>query len=110
VPFNEAFSRRYLFTITQRVSLALILFPSDERHVSVNDKNNDDILRFPNGNIGLYSHKRLDTLSFLTAGPEVLLSSAGRKVRYAAHSSDNKTGGSYRPPSALNHRITFEFL
>ena len=59
-------------------------------HVSVNDKNNDDILGFSIGKLGLCFHKTIDTFRYVTGGPDVVLSQAGRMVRCAAQSSDKK--------------------
>ena len=82
VPFNERWLD--LITLTQRTRLALILSPSNEIHVSVNDTINDDILRFPFCKVGLSFHKTIDILTYITEGPEVVLPQAGRKVRCAA--------------------------
>jgi len=63
-------SRGWLIAITERASTAAILPSSDEIHVCVNDKNNDDISRFLITSLGTYFHYTIDTLKFLTAGPE----------------------------------------
>jgi hypothetical protein len=49
---------------------------------------------FPINRLGLHFHKTIDTLWYLTMGPEVGLSQAVPKVNFAAQSSDKKTGES----------------
>jgi len=75
----------------------------------MNDTNNDDITRFPITTLGLGFHNKIDTLKYLTAGPEVTLSQAVQKVGCAVQSSDKNTGKSYHPPSALIPRVTVRF-
>jgi hypothetical protein len=69
----------------------------------VNDKNNEDIPRFPISTPGLYFHSTIDMLKYLTEGSEVGLSQAMQKLICAAQSCDKKTGESYNSPSALSH-------
>jgi len=47
--------------------------------VFVNDTNIDDISRFPITTLGSHFHKRIETLRYLTAGPEVGLSQGVQK-------------------------------
>ena len=72
----------------------------------MNDTNNDDISRFPLSRLGLYFHNTINTLRYLTLGPEIGASHGVQKVGCAGQSSDKKTGESYNPPSALNLRVT----
>ena len=67
------------------------------------DTNNDDVTRFPITTLCLHFHNTIDTLRYLTEGPEVGLSHGVQKVRYAALISDKKIGEIYHPPLALSH-------
>jgi len=70
VPFNTSLFRRWLIAIIKRASTPAILFSSDEIHVYVNDINND-VTRFPITNLGPHFHYMIDTLKYVTTGPEV---------------------------------------
>jgi len=60
----------------------------------VNDKNNDDVSRFPITTQALYFHNTIDRIRYLTGVVEVGLSQAVQKVRCAAQTSDKKTAES----------------
>jgi hypothetical protein len=53
-------------------------------NVFVNDTNNDDITRFPIPTLDLYIHNTIDTLRYLTAGPEIGMLQAVQKVHFEA--------------------------
>jgi hypothetical protein len=72
-----------------------------------NDKNNDDILRFPIGKIGLCFHKMIDTVRYLTEGPKDVLSQTERKVRCTGNSSDKKSLGKLPPAFSTQSQNNF---
>jgi len=109
VPFNTSFSMRFLIAITQRASTAALLSLSDEFHVCVNDTNNDDVTGFPITNLGPHFHYTIDTLKYLTTGPEVGLSHGVQRYFCEAQKCDKKPEESYPPPSAPSHRLTIKF-
>ena len=109
MPFNASLSRRWLISITQRASTPAILSSSDEIHVCVNDTNND-VTRFPITNLGPHFHYTIDTLKYLTTGPEVGLLHGVQRYFCEAQRRDKKPEESYTPPSALGHRVTVTFF
>jgi hypothetical protein len=88
MPFNVALSRKWLITITQTASLLLILSLRDEIHVCVNDTNNDDISCYQITRLGLYFHNTVETLRYLTMGPEGGLSQGAQKLGCAAQCAE----------------------